>query len=469
MDKPPGSAPLTGEGPAEVGPVVRVYLGSAVLWLLVGSLLAFAASIKLHTPAFLSDWAWLTFGRVRPGHVFVSVYGWASLAGISVLLWLLARLGRAGLPFAPALLAGGVLWNVGVAGGLVAILAGATTGLEYLEAPPVWTLIPGAVFLVIMLVALVLVLGRREGRLHIAHWYLLGAVVWFPFVYLVAHGLLYVSGGGGIPQAIASWWFAHNLLGMWLTPVALAALLYVIPARLGRPLYSPALAHIGFWSLAVLYNWPGMHHLVGGPLPAWVVTVSIVGGVLMLVPVGAVALNLHLTMRGCWGRLRHDVPLRFLVLGGVSYTLVSLEGAAQALRSVSSLTHFTHVTVGHAHLGLYAFVSLTFFGAVYHLLGQGSAVHRPAPLLLETHFWTAALGVAVYWLSLTVGGLVQGLALQDAQVPFSAVITRTLPYLAARSGAAYLMLIGHAIFAWLVWHGWRVRRAVAALPVGATV
>lgn len=44
--------------------VVLLWYGSAVFWLLFGSLLALVASIKMHTPWFLADTAWLTFGRV---------------------------------------------------------------------------------------------------------------------------------------------------------------------------------------------------------------------------------------------------------------------------------------------------------------------------------------------------------------------------------------------------------------------
>ena len=47
------------------GPVL-FFAASAVVWLLVGSLMALLASFKFHTPWLLSTEPALTFGRVRP-------------------------------------------------------------------------------------------------------------------------------------------------------------------------------------------------------------------------------------------------------------------------------------------------------------------------------------------------------------------------------------------------------------------
>jgi cytochrome c oxidase cbb3-type subunit 1 len=46
-----------------------MYYGSAVFWLVIGSIFAMITSIKMHNPGFLASWQWLTFGRVRPVHL----------------------------------------------------------------------------------------------------------------------------------------------------------------------------------------------------------------------------------------------------------------------------------------------------------------------------------------------------------------------------------------------------------------
>ena len=42
---------------------VIVFLLSGLAWLLIGTGFALISSIKLHTPEFLGDYEWLTFGR----------------------------------------------------------------------------------------------------------------------------------------------------------------------------------------------------------------------------------------------------------------------------------------------------------------------------------------------------------------------------------------------------------------------
>jgi len=45
-----------------------VFLSCAIGWLLLGSFAGLIASIKLHEPDWLTDYEWLTFGRIRTIH-----------------------------------------------------------------------------------------------------------------------------------------------------------------------------------------------------------------------------------------------------------------------------------------------------------------------------------------------------------------------------------------------------------------
>src|SRR5436305_2279151 len=71
-------------------PVLMFYT-SATVWLIIGTFLAGFVSFKLHSPDFLSGISFLTWGRVRPAHMNVMVYGWASMAGMGTAIWLMAR------------------------------------------------------------------------------------------------------------------------------------------------------------------------------------------------------------------------------------------------------------------------------------------------------------------------------------------------------------------------------------------
>lgn len=448
------AAPPAGPSPAELQDRLAAdrstarpafaMLAFAVIWLLVASLAGLASSIKLHAPDWLGGYAWLSFGRIRTIHLNAVAYGWAPMAALGIALWMLPRLLRTRLAGARYALAGTLLWNIALVAGLVCIGLGISDGMEWLEIP--WQL--GTLFAAggaMIGLPLVLTLRRRRvEHLYVSVWYMGAALFWFPVLYLVAKipGLHF-----GVEAAAMNWWFGHNVLGLFYTPLSLAAVYYFLPKVIGRPIQSYNLSLVGFWCLAFFYGQVGGHHLVGGPVPEWLVTLSIVQSVMMIIPVVAFSVNQHQTMRGHFAALRHSPTLRFVVLGGMMYTLSSVQGSLEALRSVNTITHFTHFTVAHAHLGLYGFVTLVLFGAVYFAMPRIVAREWPYPYLIAAHFWLVAIGFAIYFTTLTIGGWRQGLAMLDAGRPFMDSVAVTLPWLQGRSLGGLLMTAGHIAFA----------------------
>lgn len=445
------------------GPFLAFVL-TAMFWLLIGSLLAMIAAIKMHTPGFLSEQDWLTFGRVRPAHLNTVIYGWSSAGCIAVGLWLMSRLSRAPLQFPRALGFAAILWNIGNVVGLVGVLGGQSTSVEWLEYPPFAAVFLLVAFTIVMMEFVSLAMRRLPGHIYVSQWYLLAAVFWFPWLYLTAQALLFWFPVAAPAQPPINWWFAHNVLGLWFTPVCLAAAYYFIPKVLGKPIHSYYLSMIGFWSLAFFYAWNGMHHLIGGPFPAWLISASIVASVMMFVPVITVGLNHHLTMRGNFGALRWSPTLRFVVFGAMAYTVVSLQGSLTALRSLNRLSHFTHYTVAHAHLGMYGFVTMILFGSIYYIMPRILRREWPSAFLIRAHFWLTAIGILLYWIGLSIGGMKQGIALLDPSIPFLDVVKMTLPYLELRSWAGGMLTLGHLVFAWSIWRMLRTPETHTATP-----
>jgi cytochrome c oxidase cbb3-type subunit 1 len=424
--------------------VVGVCLTIAVVWLVLASVAGLIASIKLHAPDWWVDQAWITFGRIRPIHLNLVAYGWCSMAGIGVALWLIPRLLKTELVGARYALLGGALWTVGVVAGTVALAMGHSDGLEWLEYP--WQIdallvVGGALVGFPMWLTL---LRRRVAHLYVSVWYIAAGLLWFPVLFLVANwpGLHF-----GVQQASMNWWYGHNALGLWFGPLALAASYYFIPKVLGKPLHSYNLSLLGFWSLAFFYSQVGGHHLIGGPVPSWLITISIVQSMMMVVPVFAVAINQHLTVAGNFRALLYSPTLRFIVLGAMFYTASSVQGSLQALRSVNTVTHFTHYTVAHAHLGLYGFFSMIMFGAIYFIMPRVMKWEWPYPWMISAHFWLVLGGFGVYIVGLSIGGWYQGLAMLNKDLPFMDSVTLTIPYLQARSVGGALMTLGHLVFA----------------------
>ena len=448
--------------------VVGVSLTLAVVWLVLASLAGLISSIKLHAPDWWVQYEWLTFGRIRPIHLNMVAYGWCSLAGVGVAIWLIPRLLKTELVGAKYALIGGGLWSIGVFAGTVAIALGYSDGLEWLEYP--WQIdtllvVGGAMVGIPLWLTL---LQRKVKHLYVSVWYISAGLLWFPILFLIANwpGLHF-----GVQQATMNWWFGHNVLGLWFTPIGLAAAYYFIPKVLGKPIHSYNLSLLGFWSLAFFYSQVGGHHLIGGPVPSWLITISIVQSMMMVIPVFAVAVNQHMTVLGNFRALLYSPTLRFIVLGAMMYTAASVQGSLEALRSVNTITHFTHYTVAHAHLGLYGFFSMVMFGSIYFIMPRVMNWEWPYPSLISLHFWLVLIGFAIYFIWLTIGGWLQGLAMLDEKTPFMESVALTLPYLQARSIGGGLMTLGHLVFAAHFFAmGWKFgpRRLGAAL-IGTSI
>ena len=427
-------------------PVLMFYT-SAIVWLLVGTVLAMFVSLKLHSPNVLSDVAFLTWGRVRPAHVNIMIYGWASMAAMGTAIWLMARLCRTVLRHPLLLMAGAGFWNLGVLMGVGGILAGESTGYQWLEFPPYAAVVLFVAYLLIMSWAVLMFRFRRGEQIYITQWYLLGAFLWFPWLYAAAQLMLFVVPVQGVLQAAVGWWYANNLLFLWLGAIALGTAYYMIPKVIGRPVYSYHLATIGFWTYALFSSWTGLQHMVDGPFPAWMITASIAATILTIIPVATVGLNHHMTMRGYFPLLRYSPTLRFTVFGAISYTVFSGLGVILSLRSVAKYFSFTHASIAYSHMGLYAFVTMILFGSMYYIVPRLVEREWRYASLIKLHFWASVYGIGLMSFMLLAAALVQGMELNDPNMAFTETVQSTLPYLRGRSLAGILMAVSHCIFA----------------------
>src|SRR5216110_1764876 len=427
---------------------VLMFYASAIVWLLIGTLLAGFVSFKLHSPDWFSDVSFLAWGRLRPVHMNVMVYGWASMVAMGTAIWLMARLCRTTLRHPLIIVTGIWFWNIGVVIGVIGILMGYSTGYQWLEFPPYAAVILFVAYALIVSWAVLMFRFRRGDQIYITQWYLLGAFLWFPWLYAAAQAMLFAAPVQGVLQSAVTWWFQNNLLFLWFGAIALGTAYYMIPKVIGRPVYSYHLATIGFWTYALFSSWTGMTRLVDGPFPAWMITASIAATILTMIPVATVGLNHHMTMQGYFPLMRYSPTLRFTVFGAMSYTVFSLIGVLISFRSVASYVNFSQVSIAYTHLGLYAFFTMTIFGSMYYIVPRLVGREWRYGSLIKLHFWASAYGIGLMTLMLLAGGFLQGSNLENPALPFSESTETVLPYLRGRSLAGILMTVSHFIFAY---------------------
>src|ERR1700734_4080728 len=212
--------------------------GGAALWLIVGLVLAVIASLTFHTPQMFADCPLLTYGHVQPAANDAILYGFCIPAALGVMLWIFARLSRTELvlPLVPIVAAN--IWHFGVLIGIIAILTGNSTDFMGLEFPRGSFVLLFTAFLLIAISAVATFGQRKERELYPSHWFLLAALLWFPWIYSTANMFLLIWPVRGVAQAVINWWYVNNLIYVWLTLVGLGVAFYFLPKLGGKPLHS---------------------------------------------------------------------------------------------------------------------------------------------------------------------------------------------------------------------------------------
>lgn len=426
---------------------VLVLVVLATGWLVVAGGLAVLAAIKLHAPGMLAQHAWLTYGRVQPAAWNAFVFGFASLAGLGMALWMTARLSGAPLRGGGCIILGALVWHAGLKAGLLGILAGDATGLEGLELPAYASPLLLLGYLLMAPWALLTFARRVEAEAYVSQWHLIAALLVFPWVFAAAHLATNFLPLRGVLQAAAQAWYLQNLQVLWLGFLGLAAIFYFAPKLTGNPVPSRSLALFGFWVLTIFGSLAGQVRYAGGPFPAWMSSVAAAAGVLTLFGIYAVAVNGARLGRGAAGRFRESVVLRFVGLAWLALVAAGALSALNSLLGVRQLTQFTLVTPGLDHLWMQGVAGLALLGALYYLVPRLLGQAWPVAGLARAHFYLAATGVLVLAVAFLVGGLVHGAALNDPQLGFLLVVKRYLPFAATGTLGHLLWLLGAALLA----------------------
>lgn len=428
------------EADTRVNPfLVRAHGLAALLTLLLAVVFGIIVSLQFIWPDFAT--ALPSWGRLRFAHTQGIMLGWLGNAFLAFLYHAVPVLsGRA--VFSDRLgLWLFALWNLAVMlPGWVLVLSGISQPLE-------WAEFPLAVDLVVIL-ALVLAAIQflppffQHGfeNLYVSSWYIIGALVFtllsYPMGNIVPE---FVPGAAG--AAFSGLWI-HDAVGLFVTPLALAILYYVIPASTGRPIYSHFLSMVGFWGLFFLYPLNGTHHYIASVIPMLAQTTAILASFLLGVVVVIVVSNLMLSQRGA-GWIPKEPALRFASMSVVFYLVVSLQGSAQANMSLNALTHFTDWVIGHSHLAMLGFATFAGISGLVHAWQKlPDAPYHSG--YINWAYWLLTVGITVMVVDLTVAGLVQG-ELWQSGAPWVESLRASQPYWIARSVSAIPVAAGFVL------------------------
>jgi len=447
---------------AETERIVVAWFYSATFWLVLGMSAGVLTAIKFVFPDFWGHISYLTMGRARPVHVNAVAFGFLSQAQVGAALYIIPRLVRR--PFYSPALARYALWvwNLALIIGIGGLFLGYTEGREYAEliAPADWLLVAALGMLVVGFLFTIAL--RREKQLYVSVWYIVGSLLWMPIVFMVGnHTFLHLT---GLNDAIANWFYGHNILGLWFTTMGVGGAYYLLPILARQPLWSHRLSLVGFWALAIFYAPIGAHHILQAPIPEYLKTISVFFSGMLMLPVLTVLTNFYMTLNGRWRLIVDDMPTRFLVAGAVHYLVTCIQGPMQAARWLNPYIHFTNWVVAHAHMALLGTFAFWLWAAAYYILPRILKREWPSRGMIGAHFWLSFLGFFIFFAALMVAGLEQSMGWWMGE-PVQKIILYLRPMFFLRLLGGTMLLLGNIIFAY---HMWLMARQPATAGIAPT-
>jgi len=415
---------------------------AAVVMLFVSIAFGIFASIELLLPDLSGGSPWLSWGRLRYDHTQGILFGWLGNAFLAFLYHAVpvltgrrvtsARLGQ--------WLFG--LWNfVIVVPGWLLVLAGFSQPLEWAEFP---LIIDAFVVLALLLMAIQFLppfFARGIEDLYVSSWYIIGGLIFTILAYPMGNFVPeLVPGARG--AAFSGLWI-HDAVGLFVTPLALAIIYFVIPAASRRPIYSHFLSMLGFWLLFFLYPLNGTHHYVFSVIPMSAQIGAITASALLGVDVILVVANLLLSLRGT-GWFPRDLPLRFVGTGTVFYLVVSIQGSVQAQMAVNQAVHFSDWVIGHSHLAMLGFATFAAAGGIAHAW-QRIPWARYNHRAMVWAYWLLSSGVVIMVINLTIAGMVEA-RLWQSNAPWLDSVRAARPFWIGRTHSSLLIVAGFIAF-----------------------
>ncbi len=455
--------------------IVKLYMWTAVIFGIVGMTIGVLIASQLAFPSLnylLGEYG--TFSRLRPLHTNVVIYGF-TVSGIFATFYYVGqrvlKVSLAESKFLQALtkLQFG-LYLIAATGLVISLGMGITASKEYAQME--WPL--DALIVVIWVIWGIVMFGliglRREKTLYISMWYYIATFLGVAMLYLFNNAevpTIFFSGGlgawyhsvsmyAGTNDALVQWWWGHNAVAFVFTVPIIAMIYYYLPKESGQAVYSYKLSLLSFWGLMFIYLWAGSHHLLWSTVPDWMQTMGSVFSVVLILPSWGSAINMLLTMKGEWNQLTENPLIKFMVLASTFYMLSTLEGPIQAVKSVNAIAHFTDWIPGHVHDGVLGWVAFMIMSGIMHMAPRVFKREIYSKSLLESQFWIQTIGVVLYFTSMWIAGITQGMMWRAVDeygnLVYSFIDTVSVlhPYYTIRAVGGLLYLTGVFMFAFNV-------------------
>jgi cytochrome c oxidase cbb3-type subunit 1 len=208
-------------------------------------------------------------------------------------------------------------------------------------------------------------------------------------------------------------------------------------------LHSYYLALFSFWGIALFGGWGFIN--VNAPLPSWIPSLSAVMGTMMILPIICVALNVRGTMCGYQSAVPNPI-LNLIRFGAFSFILAQTMNIIAVIRPLNEILAFTYFTSTQTHWLLLGFFASVMFGAIYYIVPLILNVEPFAAKKVRVQAIALIVGVMIYGVALSAGGIFQGINLNNPNLTFADVVKGTFPFLYTSTIGSLFIVVAGIIF-----------------------
>lgn len=428
------------------------FLQATVGWGLLALFIGFYAALQLQFWPLQGEIPFLGFGRLRPLHSNLMVFGFAANALFAGIYYTLQRLCQSRIWSDHLALGHFWGWQLVLSLGLLSLAFGFTQArpLAEMEWPLdvliviVWALFSLNFFMTV---------GRRQVPfLYVTLWFFAAGIMGFTLLHIV--NALAMPAGifksypffVGLSDAMIQLWYAQNLRSFFLTLPALGLMYYFIPKLVKKPLHSYRLAILQFWALVFFSLWTGPSKLLYTSLPEWMQSLGLIFSLMMLAPGWAAVINGVGTIGWKDRRWLRHPALLFFTLALASYGLSVGVEALSSFKSVNLLVQYSDWISAETHLYLSGWIGSFIFGMAYALVPRLWHQRLYSRTLGRIHFWITLASIILMLIALGVGGVVQGFRWFAVQEDGLLVQPEFLDTIHSLKGFYTVRLISNALF-----------------------
>ncbi len=203
--------------------VVKYFSVSACIYLVLGTAVGVWIASELAWPFLNFDIPYITFGRLRPVHTNIVVYGFGGSVLMATAYYVIQRTCGARLWSDAMAWFTFWGWNLYVIGAMITLPLGITQGKEYAELEWPLDILLAVVWLTYTINFILTLSHRKNTPIYVANWFFLAMIIMFTYLHVINSLSIPVSMWksysifAGVQDAMVQWWWGDNAIGFYLT------------------------------------------------------------------------------------------------------------------------------------------------------------------------------------------------------------------------------------------------------------